>query len=88
MSFRVGQKVVCINSRGWRDHNGHFSKGPAKGQVCLITGIAFYQNPDETGLELADFDDDYLSICFRPVVERKIDISIFTQMLTDNKVMA
>lgn len=99
MTFRVGQKVVHIGfPRGtWRrrlDEWLHPIPGPwpVRDEVYTITKIV----TDDYGAyyvslaELIETIDDYWGEGwdlrgFRPVVERKTDISIFTKLLTPNK---
>jgi hypothetical protein len=84
--FRVGQKVVCIAPKlgCWPDPE------PGKGDICTVTRVYSY-GPVLT-LELAEFPTfsrpyapGWMAEDFRPVVERKTDISIFTAMLTPTK---
>lgn len=100
MTFRVGQKVVCVdtwprgNLRLMWDKFWHPYKSPVKGEIYTICGIF----TDETGnlhlelIELPNRDDYWLDgfyACgFRPLIERKTDISVFTKMLTDTKIPA
>ncbi len=94
--FRVGQKVVCVDSKTglgiWLE-----SDEPVEGHVYTITRIIF---EDEMIFHLAELNRSdaarkqwgpsvgYAARRFRPVVERKTDISIFTKMLTDDFVGA
>lgn len=93
MTFRVGQKVVCVD-----DGPGDFS-GPsflALNSIYTIRG--FCENiHGEIGLLLEEVRPDlprlmtgqergFMQKRFRPLVERKTDISIFTQMLKPSKV--
>ena len=88
MTFRVGQKVVCI-----KDATGIVNNlglpGFVKGRVYTIS--AFYEE-DPYGLFLLAVELDQRvggQVCgFRPVVERKTDISIFTKMLNPQGVDA
>jgi hypothetical protein len=84
MTFRVGQKVVCVENLS----------GPQKDDVCTIINV--YLSDDDVMIELAEFpnpeDDEYfagwMAKYFRPAVEGKTDISIFTKMLTGSKIGA
>lgn len=92
MTFRVGQKVVCVNAEG--------SANLVKGAVYTIETIL----PEMLGTWGDEYvvaigillvettpDTDYdcfFPTRFRPVVERKTSIEIFTRMLTDQKVEA
>lgn len=92
--FHVGQKVVCIfhMPENRRRADGVY---PEKNGVYVIRSIF----PDPVyGRELLRFEELTNPICdfgmeagfdaakFRPIVERKTDISIFTAMLTGTKV--
>jgi hypothetical protein len=98
MAFRAGQKVVCIDEssvRPWPKNSA-----PVKGQVYTVReiGIDVLGGP---GLRLNELeltsnskgvysgapfrDAFYRANRFRPVVERKTNISIFTKMLDDVK---
>lgn len=84
--FFVGQKVVCI-------HDAMFACGcgcrcePDKNDIGTIANIYVHQ----TGLvlELVEFpapkclhfDPGFLAESFRPIVDRKTDISVFTSLL-------
>lgn len=93
-SFYTGQKVVCINPKNvWHayDDDGrvkHIYEGPKRDEICLIRGI------DATGRGLliaghfthARYQGGWTEVGyhyrgFRPLVEHKTDISVFTAML-------
>lgn len=83
MNFRVGQKVVCVDAS---EKNGRwFADAPIEGRVYTIVGFA--ETKRGTGLLLQEIANDeefcgsYSPNRFRPIVERKTDISIFTAML-------
>ena len=93
MSFHVGQKVVCVNAE-WDDpHWCKFTPNrPVAGGVYTIREIhsAF---PHRVGFYLDELPNPvviwvertgegaFLSTRFRPVIERKTDISVFTALL-------
>ncbi len=88
MAFRVGQKVVCVDASP-----GFYAKSPCslrEGEVYTIERI----DDDPAHLNGAGLYVDGDRVCqwsckrFRPVVERKTDISIFTKMLTGKRVDA
>lgn len=102
MEFHIWQKVVCIDDTGfdWDEEEVSLGcAGPRRGNVYTVRG--FYM-PTSIWLEeiknpLLDYDDDgivgLLELSFRverfrPLDEKKTDISIFTAMLTDTKVDA
>jgi hypothetical protein len=91
--FRVGQKVVCVDASGrrpWWD-----DEAPIEGRVYTIARIFF--DIDCEVLEFVELkrcqrsrdwhgcDIGYDARRFRPIVERKTDISVFTKMLTPKK---
>lgn len=96
MAFHVGQKVVCVNNGNslntpnakWRD-----GERPAIGAVYTVRSIHLHEIGGQTLWlnEICRCDEavreygpsvGYGSYRFRPVIERKTDISIFTEMLT------
>ena len=90
--FRVGQKVVCVDA-SIRYQNPPWNKPIplVKGRVYTIRGsengggvLGVYLF--ETKSNLPPFPDgSERSFCadrFRPIVERKTDISIFTEMFS------
>lgn len=89
MNFRVGQKVVCV------DASSHFSgvwggDVPVEGAVYTVKAVGPSRRTYSFGIPCLwlreitnDGDGEYQASRFRPAVERKTDISIFTKMLTD-----
>ncbi len=95
MTFRVGQKVVCINvgpnvsplltgvwiPDGWR------ADTPIINSVYTVDAIVGLPG-NRTGLVLAEIKNTatwkfaFDMRRFRPIVERKTDISVFKRMLT------
>jgi hypothetical protein len=92
MTFRVGQKVVCIDE----PHASQMAKWPGsnwpeKGAVYTIRAINVW--PDEKLLRFEELDNRHFEGVlsqiepgfsakhFRPVVENKADISIFKRIL-------
>lgn len=99
MAFRLGQKVVCVDDTGnMALHPGMI--GPTKGVVYTIRAfqsyrhcVGFYleeiRNPEglyqreDGGAQVVEqFFDSWR---FRPVHERKTDISVFTLLLSPKK---
>jgi hypothetical protein len=99
--FYVGQKVVCINAKddvfpGTTEPWNVACDIPTEGTIYTVraTGIIFNGLPGLKfheiiwrGLVRGLFRDDdwYWAERFRPVVERKTDISIFVKMLTPKR---
>lgn len=101
MMFYRGQKVICVDTwppqtlfawlrRCW-DEWRHPYTHPIKGNVYTVERVHIN---DETGalcldlVELTDgrdFWDGFWACGFRPVVERKTDISVFKAMLNSKK---
>ncbi len=82
MNFHVGQKVVCV--RGSR--NGRVKKG----QIYTVSGhcydLHWGPSPGLLLCEAKGADDDEFCRCFipgrfRPIVERKTDISVLERLL-------
>ncbi len=91
MTFRVGQKVVCVDASGqvpgWDK--------VVEGRVYIIRGFTTrpacgYYGPIVEGVVRIHMGVDwpFSTDRFRPIVERKTDISVFTAMLTDKKIGA
>lgn len=94
--FRVGQKVVCV------DANGHLMDGLKRGGVYTVAWIGEFKHPIRghrglcvhlveilrTRCPVYDIDVPYRTSRFRPLQKRTTDISVFTAMLTSNKVDA
>jgi hypothetical protein len=79
--FHVGQKVVCVDASPWFGAP-HLAHTLTKGSVYTVKDYS-----------PSDFTEPSLMLCevawppwmfarrFRPVIERKTDISVFTQLL-------
>lgn len=83
MTFRVGQKVALVGTGSWKAWRGTVDERPKPrhGVVYTVREIEFH-----FGLEwlvIGFGTDGFDARDFRPVVERKTDISIFTKTLTD-----
>lgn len=87
MSFRIGQKVICIDDRG--DKDGRSEIFPVKGSVYTIR--AFHPEGDSILLEeivnepreyWQRFGELYFMLRrFRPLIERKTDIGFAHEIL-------
>lgn len=86
-NFRVGQKVVCIDSDDYGvtiegkvyTIASVMPRGRSDRDGAICPGITLHEVPPPTPHH--GFD----SRRFRPVVERKTDISVFKSMLTPSK---
>jgi hypothetical protein len=95
VSFHVGQKIVCIHD-GWRHPFIYLVQSlPKKGAIyhvrgfegekydpaaavgCAYIWLSEIVNPPVSGIE-----PSFSVRFFRPVTERKTDISVFTKLLT------
>lgn len=84
MSFRVGQKVVCVNDIARPGHDWMDGDRPTVGDVYVIIGFESWYGVDcifTSAFPHWSFD----AARFRPAVERKTDISIFAEMLISDK---
>lgn len=98
--FHIGQKVVCIKNGGWTSPKMFGDEiFPVFGKVYTVREIEpdfdeyswirleeIINRPHNYGDGM--IEASYRSDRFRPIVERKTDISVFTKMLTDNKIDA
>lgn len=100
--FRVGQKVVCVYDGEWQLHG--FETTPKYRGVYTIRAISTDCNSgyglsfEEIHNRPARYVNDIVgpiikekmwrSSRFRPLVEKKTDISVFTKMLTGTKTPA
>lgn len=84
MSFRVGQRVECIRAYDNRGRD-FVAKVGGKYTVAALTECC----PGCVGLFFQEITNGYgIAWCsnnFRPIVDRKTDISVFTAMLTPNR---
>lgn len=85
MTFHVGQKVECIDDEGQPVREG--DTPVKKGAVYTLRDVFDFFG--EEGVRLQEItnprDRGYHSWRFRPIVEKKTDISIFTAMLNASK---
>lgn len=93
MTFHVGQKVVCVDAS---DMDTYFSdvSCPVEGGIYTVRN---FRETGESAIRLVEIVNpkhpwmDGFNECgfrpsrFRPIVERKTDISIFTSMLNPSK---
>lgn len=79
MLFKVGQKVVCINACNgapFDKYGAGAANGLVEGQIYTVLGI----RDEFISVDKVNRNAWYADR-FRPLVERKTDISIFTKML-------
>lgn len=89
MTFRVGQKVVCVDNNAWYGPHGDGLEPLTKGRIYTVIAVdvCLFANP---ACKVSELHSKHWmrQSRFRPIVERKTDISIFTQMLKPSKVKA
>ena len=88
MSFRVGQKVVCVDDSPPRYNHGPLLLGLPLKRATIYTVRGFnpggYMWLEEVVSGVSpylDYEGGYLVSRFRPLIEHKTDISVFTEML-------
>lgn len=90
--FRVGQKVVCVdttiaNTALLRPYEGGWQSNKLiKGQIYTISAVGLVHPFDLLGLpavHVAELDPTFpiWAHRFRPIVDRKTDISVFQEIL-------
>lgn len=87
--FYVGQKVECVDDTHPQNRPLGLLKakstytirwiGQFRGRLCVRVDEIIRP----CGNDRTPFDTPYYSSRFRPIVERKTDISVFTQILDD-----
>lgn len=97
-NFRVGQKVVCIDAAPPHRSQlipglyGFFRPtGLCRGEVYTVCEVGLTHRLDPKNLPCIRVDKCDAVVWahrFRPVAERRTDISIFTKMLTKDTVKA
>jgi hypothetical protein len=92
MNFRIGQKVVCIKDTPYPADAP--PPHPMAGTIATVSWIGLHKGfEDEPAIDLVEFPSPetdryhrgYAASNWRPLVERKTDISIFTKMLNPNQ---
>jgi hypothetical protein len=88
--FRVGQKVVCVDASDQRNRKFPVTKGTIYTIQAIVEALDFMGDGGACAF-LCGLGRDVCPIMgkqtpfalrrFRPIVERKTDISIFTEML-------
>lgn len=87
--FVVGQRVTPIPPAKWqyfpRSWKGawefFWQRKPAKGNVCTVNHIEVAYG--QICLSFKEFDGRYGYIWFRPLIEPKINISVFETLLAE-----
>ena len=84
--FYVGQKVVCIDNKP-QQGDGWWSEEvpvPQEGEIYTISIPNYLDNTQSEVCHILELLNPYgyLVIRFRPLVEKKTDISIFKALLT------
>jgi hypothetical protein len=85
MTFRVGQRVVCIKKGKWRCYFGFSdaTRFPEYGQIYTVAEI----DPDDGGLCLAGMRDvDFWHPSqFRPLISQADDVAMFRKLVETMK---
>jgi hypothetical protein len=93
--FRIGQKVVCVDDGPIDERYIGFKMEIARGEIYTVRWVGPSPHPDYLGVPAVrlvginrGFDHNtpcndmpFSAHRFRPIVERKTDISIFTRLL-------
>jgi hypothetical protein len=92
MTFRVGQRVVCVDDSS-HDRGGWHPRAdiPQVGEVYTVAAIGRHRLQPAVRLREirnAAHDGFYRARRFRPAVERATDISVFTEILRTTKAPA
>lgn len=91
MAFRVGQKVVCVDVSNDDGKQWIGDDTPVVGEIYTVSAVGLTER-GKYGIQLVELRRPrrwgYQARRFRPVVERKTDISIFTAMLKPERVQA
>lgn len=92
MAFRVGQKVVCVDATSPAVTPLPGLPVASEGGIYTVTKTQMSPLTGRPSLQLLELPDSFVGAPlwyqakrFRPVVERKTDISIFEKMLTGGK---
>ena len=96
MAFHVGKKVVCVDFEGEAEYRAWYPDVVLPERKVVYTVRKVFERDGCEALLLNEIrnrdtpEAGFRSFRFRPVVERKTDISIFQKMLTPstNKVDA
>lgn len=84
MAFRIGQKVVCVNDQPEPGTGWELGAELRVGAIYTIeaVGLTRVGNPGVLVAEARRYAGfNYLSSRFRPLTEKKTDISCFTELL-------
>jgi hypothetical protein len=84
MTFRVGQKVVCVSTDAFNSNEGAVGSWLRVDAVYTVSALGAHPRyPDLPCVYLCEVNRTapFAASRFRPVVERKTDISIFTEIL-------
>lgn len=88
MTFHVGQKVVCVDD----SPNRLGEECPVKrGPIYIVSDVGMAWDGPYLNIEGVRLARQYFGFAverFRPIVEKKTDISIFTAMLNPNERVA
>lgn len=91
MTFRVGQKVVCVDVSGWNDADYLSWSYPRLGEIGTVIGFSF--DGEHPCVLLAEHPNPtaptalggFRSRRFRPIVEKKTEISFTANAPKDSE---
>ena len=93
-NFRIDQRIVCIDDDwGLAPLCGQVQHWPKKGDVYTVRAIIVNGSNGKVFIRLREIvnpetdkhhEAEFWAECFRPVVERKTDISVFQRLLQPN----
>lgn len=83
--FNIGQLVECINDDWGRDPRPHPVKG-GKYTIIRVEPPGMFATHKIPHLGFNGFGPAYASNHFRPITEKKTDISIFIEILKTGKI--
>lgn len=89
MTFHVGQKIVCVDD-GPSKWSGMCGKSVKRGRIYTVLRMMDYHDGAGERLYLIEAapsgcHDGFNPDRFRPIVEKKTDISLFTAMLKEKQ---
>ena len=95
--FYVGQKVVCIAN--WRPYSNAYNNAPKKGSIYTVREllnlgtapsirlVEIVNDPVDVYVNIGfAIEASWITTAFRPLTERKTDISVFRALLNPKQV--
>jgi hypothetical protein len=82
--FRAGQKVVCVDVSNTPGKKWMHGDKPTLGKIYTVIGDELIDGEEAIFIDGHE-NWSFLAWRFRPLVERKTDISIFTRLLAPSR---